>query len=126
MGLFLAKEYIKTENKQTHIPLVYNKVTRNLKLGERYFFPDDDYMEIFYSGDEIKFTHGNEERIVTSIQNGALFFNVIETMADSFDRRSIIYPLTHLCTQVHVQKFTEQEYQKSLNTILGRYMEYRD
>lgn len=128
MGLFLAKEYIKSEKKTDDVPFVlhYNGSTRILKRGERYFFPDDDFLEIIYTGDEINFTYCSEERFVSKYENNILTFTVIESITDKFERKNIVYPLMDSCSAVHVIRYSSKEYENSRKNVLTRYMEYRD
>jgi hypothetical protein len=111
MGLFLAKEYIKTESLTVvkGLPLEYNGSTIRLEEGIRFLCPDDEYIELAYSGDEIKVTYGNNDRLMMNCSNGTLIFSFIETDKVSTDRRSITYPLTMLVSNVKIMRLTNIE-----------------
>ena len=126
MGLSLAKLYIKNETTSKDFLVHYNGISWTLKPGQRYFFPDDDFLEIIYTIDEVNFTYSSGEDILTKYTNGELHFTLIENVIDNLERKSVVYPLQKNCKSVHVNRVSEKEYKKSKNTILSRYMEYRD
>jgi len=111
MGLFLAKEYIKTESLPVPkvLPLEYNDTTVTLEEGIRFLCPDDEYIELAYSGDEIKVIYGNNDRLMANCSNGILTFTFIETDKVSTDRRSITYPLTMVVSSVKIIRLTNIE-----------------
>lgn len=126
MGLILAKLYLKSEKKGKEFLVHYNGISWTLKPGQRYFFPNDDFLEIIYSGDEIDFTYNGGERLVTNFVNETLHFTLIDSLTDNFQRKSIMYPLQKNCKSIYVERISEKDYRKSNNNILERYMEYRD
>jgi len=128
MGLFLAKEYIKSEtlSEEDSIPLHYNNKISLLKKNERFFCVEDDFIELMYSGDEIKITYGNKDRIMFNNINGMLIFMVIQSSDESNGRQDITYPLTMSFSSICIMKYTEKEYENSRDTIMSRYLEYRD
>lgn len=111
MGLFLAKEYIRNEGHPEikGLPLEYRGSTVTLEEDVRFLCPDDDYIELRYTGDEIKVTYGNNDRMMVTCSNGALIFTFIKTEKESTDRRSIIYPLTMVVSDVKIILLTENE-----------------
>jgi hypothetical protein len=128
MGLFLAKEYIKNETlkEDNGIPLDYKGKISLLRINERFFCVDDDFIELMYTGDEIKITYGNEDRIMFSNVNGMLIFMIIQGLDESKGRQNITYPLTMSFSSLSLIKYTEKEYENSKNTVMKRYLEYRD
>ncbi len=128
MGLFLAKEYIKNESlpEVKGIPLNYKDKVHILKRDERFFCADDKFLEFIYTGDEIKISYGNEDRLLVNNINGTLIFTVIETNQESKDRKYLIYPLTMPFSSIRLIKYTETEYENSRDTLMSRYLEYRD
>lgn len=128
MGLFLAKEYIKSENssEENSIPLHYNNKISLLRKNERFFCVDDDFIELMYTGDEIKITYGNRDRLIFNNINGMLIFMVIQGLDESKDRQYITYPLTMAFSSMCIMKYSEQEYKNSRDSIMSRYLEYRD
>ena len=128
MGLFLAKEYIKTESlsEENGIPLHYNNKISLLKKNERFFCVEDDFIELMYSGDEIKITYGNKDRLTFNNINGMLIFMIIQSLDESKGRQDITYPLTMPFSSICIMKYTEEEYENSKDTIMSRYLEYRD
>lgn len=127
MGLFLAKEYIRNEalSKEKGIPLHYNDQIHILKKDERFVCSDDTFIEFIYTGDELKISYGNEDRLVVNNVNGTLTFTIIETKKESKGRQNITYPLTMSFSNIRVIKYTEKEYEEG-NVIMSRYLEYRD
>ena len=112
MGLFLAKEYIKNEVhlEKKSLPLEYNGSTIRFEEGVQFLCPDDKYIELKYTGDEIKVSYGNNDRLMVNCLNGSLNFSFIKTDKESTDRRSIIYPLTMAVSDVKMVVLTENEY----------------
>ena len=127
MGLVLAKEYIKNEDTRRHktIPLEYRGVIYNLNVNERFFCPDNDYIEFSYTGDEIKVFYGNNERLMISCVNGILTFTFAKTDKQSKERQHITYPLTIAVSSIVMILHSEEGYDKS-DTAISRLMEYRD
>jgi hypothetical protein len=127
MGLFLAKEYIKNESLNTEhsISLDYKNKMYMLKINEHFFCSDDDFLEVMYTGDEIKITYGNHDRIVINNINGTLSFSIIETREESKDRTHLTYPLTMAVSGIRLIKYTEEDYE-SKNSPIARYLEYKD
>ena len=128
MGLFLAKEYIKNENlsEVKGIPLHYKDKVHILKKDERFFWADDDFLEITYTGDELKISYGNQDRLLVNNINGILTFTVIETSEQSKDRIHLTYPLTMTFSAIRLLKYSEKEYDELGGVIMARYLEYRD
>ena len=128
MGLFLAKEYIKNESlsEEKGIPLHYKDKVHILKKDERFFCVDDDFLEFIYTGDELKISYGNQDRILLNNLNGTLVFTVIETSEQSKDRQYITYPLTMAFSAIRVLKYNEKEYEEEGSVVMKRYLEYRD
>lgn len=128
MGLFLAKEYIKNESlsEEKGIPLHYKDRVHILKKDERFFCVDDDFLEFIYTGDELKISYGNQDRILVNNLNGTLVFTVIETSEQSKDRQYITYPLTMAFSAIRLLKYTEKEYEEEGSVVMKRYLEYRD
>jgi len=128
MGLFLAKEYIKNENlsEVKGIPLHYKDKVHILKKDERFLCADDDFLEITYTGDELKISYGNEDRLLVNNINGILTFTLIESSEQCKDRKYLIYPLTMPFSSTRIIKYTEKEYENSRDTMMSRYLEYRD
>ena len=128
MGLFLAKEYIKNESisEVKGVPLHYNNKVHILKKDERFICVDDEFLEITYTGDELKISYGNEDRLLVNNINGILTFTVIDTPEQSKDRTYLVYPLTMQFSSVRIIKYTEKEYENSRDTTMSRYLEYRD
>jgi hypothetical protein len=125
MGLFLAKEYIKSEH-SSDIPLQYKNKLLYLRKNERFFCVDDDFIELMYTGDEIKITYGNRDRLVFNNISGVLIFTVIKGLEESTDKQHITYPLTMPFSSVSIMTYTEEEYENSRDKIMSRYLEYRD
>jgi len=123
MGLFLAKEYIKNENlsEAKGLPLEYKGSRITLEANVRFVCPDDDYIELEYTGDEIKVTHGNNNHLTVNCSNGTLTFSFNETEKVSTDKRSITYPLTMVVSNVKIIRLTDKS-----QDIISRLMEYRD
>ena len=123
MGLFLAKEYIKNENLPgpKSIPLEYKGSRITLETNVRFICPDDKYIELLYTEDEIKVTHGNNDRLMMYCSDGILTFSFIETGKKSTDRTSITYPLTMVVSSVKIIRLTDKS-----EDIISRLMEYRD
>jgi hypothetical protein len=123
MGLFLAKEYIKNENLpgSKGIPLEYKGSRITLETNVRFVCPDDKYIELLYTEDEIKVTHGNNDRLMMYCSDGILTFSFIETEKKSTDRTSITYPLTMVVSSVKIIRLTDKS-----QDIISRLMEYRD
>ena len=128
MGLFLAKEYIKNESlkEATGIPLHYKNNISLLRTNERFHCADDEFIELTYTGDEIKITYGNQDRIMFNNINGMLIFMIIGGLDESKYTQNITYPLTMSFSSMCLMKYTEKEYENSRNTVLSRYLEYRD
>lgn len=126
MGLTLAKLYLKSEKKNNDFLVHYNGISWTLKPDVRYFFPDDDYLEIIYSGDEINFTYNGGERLLTNYIDDILHFTLVESLTENFERKTIMYPLKKNCKNIYVGRVSEKDYRKSNKNILERYMEYRD
>lgn len=128
MGLFLAKEYIKNENipENKGIPLYYNDKLHILKRNEWFLCVDDDFLEFVYTGDELKISYGNQDRLIVNNINGTLIFTVVETNEESKTKQHIVYPLTMTFSAIRIIKYTEKEYQNSKDTIMAQYLEYRD
>lgn len=128
MGLFLAKEYIKNESVSGEkvIPLYYKDRIHVLRKEERFICSDDDFLEFVYTGDELKITYGNQDRLLVNNLNGTLTFTVIETNQGSKTRQNITYPLTITFSAIRVVKYTEKEYEEEGGVIMARYLEYRD
>jgi len=128
MGLFLAKEYLKGETKicGSDIPLQYNDTIHMLKKNERYICPDDRYIEVMYTGDELKITYGNKTRLMFNSINGTLLFTIISSNQKSDNKQHTIYPLTMVFSRIRIIHYTEEEYEESTGTIMARYLEYRD
>ena len=128
MGLFLAKEYIKNERitEDKGIPLHYNGKINILKRNERFLCVDDDFLEFIYTGDELKISYGNQDRILVNNLNGTLVFTIIETSEQSKDRQYITYPLTMAFSAIRVLKYSESEYEEEGSVVMKRYLEYRD
>ena len=123
MGLFLAKEYIKNENlpEPKGLPLEYKDSRITLEQNVRFVCPDDEYLELAYTGDEIKVTYGNNDHLTVNSSNGTLTFSFNETGKVSTDRRSITYPLTMVVSNVKIIRSTDKS-----QDIISRLMEYRD
>jgi hypothetical protein len=117
MGLFLAKEYIRNENLSDDkgIPLKYNNKIHILKKDERFFCADDEFIEIVYTGDEMKLTYGNLDNLIVSNINGTLTFTVVVS-DESKDRQNLTYPLTMAFSAIHVIKITQKEYEENATT----------
>ena len=128
MGLFLAKEYIRNEkiSEEKGIPLHYKDRVHILKKDERFICSDDDFLEFEYTGDELKISYGNEDRLMVNNINGTLRFTIIETADQSKNRINLTYPLTMTFSAIRVVKYTEKEYQNSKDTFMAQYLEYRD
>lgn len=128
MGLFLAKEYIKNESlsDEKGIPLHYNDRVHILKKDERFIYSDDTFLEFEYTGDELKVSYGNEDRLVVNNINGTLTFTLIKTNQDSKSKQDITYPLTMSFSAISLVKYTEKQYQEQGSVIMSRYLEYRD
>jgi hypothetical protein len=128
MGLFLAKEYIKNENlsEVKGIPLHYKDKVHILKKDERFLCADDDFLEITYTGDELKISYGNEDRLLVNNINGILTFTLIESSEQCKDRKYLIYPLTMPFSTIRLLKYSETEYDELGGVIMARYLEYRD
>jgi hypothetical protein len=104
MGLFLAKEYIKNEGLQEGrgLPLEYRGSRFRLEEGVRFLCPDDDYIELRYTGDEIKVTYGNNDSLMMNCVNGTLTLTFIKTDKENSDNRSMIYPLTMVVSDIKI------------------------
>ena len=128
MGLFLAKEYIKNESlsEEKGIPLHYKDKVHILKKDERFFCVDDDFLEFIYTGDELKISYGNQDRLLVNNINGTVTFTVIETSEQSKDRIHLTYPLTMTFSAIRLVKYNEKEYDELGGVIMARYLEYRD
>ena len=128
MGLFLAKEYIKNEtlSDEKGIPLHYNDKLHILKKDERFIYSDDTFLELVYTGDEIKITYGNEDRLLVNNINGTVTFTVIETKQESKGKQDITYPLTMSFSAIRLVKYSEKEYEQEGGVSMSRYLEYRD
>jgi len=126
MGLTLAKLYLNNEKSAKDFLVHYNGISWTLKPGQRYFFPDDDYLEIIYTGDEINFTYNGGERLLTNYIDDILHFSLIDSLTENFERKSILYPLKKNCKCIYVGRISEKDYRKANKNILARYMEYRD
>lgn len=107
MGLFLAKQYIETEKKG--ITIHYKDKSLVLNKDERYLCPDDDFLELIYTGDEIKITHGNQDRLIVNSVDNSLVFTIIETNEESTYRNDVIFPLTLKFSEIRVIKQVEKE-----------------
>jgi hypothetical protein len=123
MGLFLAKEYIKNEglSEAKDLPLEYKDSRITLEQNVRFVCPDDEYIELAYTGDEIKVTYGNNDHLTINCFNGTLTFSFNETEKVSTDKRSITYPLTMVVSNVKIIRLTHKS-----QDIISRLMEYRD
>lgn len=128
MGLFLAKEYIKNEtlSDEKGIPLHYNDRVHILKKDERFIYSDDKFLEFVYTGDELKITYGNQDRLLVNNVNGTLTFTLIETSEASKSKQHIVYPLTMSFSAIRLVKYSEKEYEQEGGVIMSRYLEYRD
>ena len=100
MGLFLAKEYIKNEKRG--LPLEYRGIRITLQQNEQYLCPENEYIELIYTGDEIKISYGNNERLIINASNGKLSLKFTETDKKSTDKRTFIYPLTTVVSEVNL------------------------
>lgn len=107
MGLFLAKQYIETEKKG--ITIHYKDKTFVLNKGERYLCADDDFLELIYTGDEIKITHGNQDHLSFNSKDTTLIFTIIETDEESTYRTNVIFPLTLEFSDIRVIKYSKNE-----------------
>jgi len=122
MGLFLAKEYIKSEHLGGEgLLLDYMGTIVSLEKNVRFICPDDEYIELLYTEDEIKVTYGNNDRLMVNCSSGILTFSFIETEKKSTDRTSITYPLTMVVSNVKIIRLTDKS-----QHIISRLMEYRD
>jgi hypothetical protein len=123
MGLFLAKEYIKNEglSEAKGLPLEYKGSRITLEQNVRFVCPDDEYLELAYTGDELKVTYGNNDHLTINCSNGTLTFSFNETEKVSTDKRSITYPLTMVVSNVKIIRLTDKS-----QDIISRLMEYRD
>ena len=121
MGLFLAKEYIRNEkiSEEKGIPLHYKDRVHILKKDERFICSDDDFLEFEYTGDELKISYGNEDRLMVNNINGTLRFTIIETADQSKNRINLTYPLTMTFSAIRVVKYTEKEYQNSKDIFMA-------
>ena len=120
MGLFIAKEYIRNEKitEEKGIPLEYKGKIYILKKNETFHCADDIFLEFEYTGDELKISYGNEDRLMVNNINGTLSFTLIQTREPSKGRRHITYPLTMSFSAIEVLKYTEKEYEQTRGVIM--------
>jgi hypothetical protein len=127
MGLFIAKEYIKNENTvENSVPLYYDNKLHMLKKDERFICTKDEFLEFVYTGDEIKITYGNEDRLMVNNVCGTLIFTVIEGNKESKFTTNMIYPLTMIFSSIKILKIKETDYENPGSVNMSRYLEYRD
>jgi len=107
MGLIFAKYYLKNTEATNELPMHYKGSIHKLKMNERFFFPDDDYVEVTFTGNEIKIIHGNEDYIETSLVNGRLTFRIVENIKDSYDRKTLLYPLPHGYSSIYIEIYRD-------------------
>lgn len=126
MGLIFAKHYLKNMDANNQMPMHYQDKIYMLKINEIFLFNDDDYLEVTYTGDEIKLSYRNEDYIETTNVNGKITFKVIESVKNDYNRKSMIYPLSNGCSSICIERYTVEDYKKLKNSTLSLYMEYRD
>ena len=128
MGLFLAKEYIRNETitDEKGIPLHYDGKVHILKKNEHFICVDDSFLVFEYTGDELKISYGNKDRLIVNNVNGTLSFTVIQTHEPSKGPQHITYPLTMSFSAIEIVRYTEKEYEEAGGLIMARYLEYRD
>ena len=120
MGLFIAKEYIRNEKiiEDKRIPLDYKGNIQLLKKNEHFICADDEFLEFEYTGDELKISYGNEDRLMVNNINGTLSFTVIEAYEPSKGRQHITYPLTMPFSAIEVVIYSEKEYEQTRGVIM--------
>jgi len=134
MGLIFAKFYndrfdtVKKDERKS-INVFYGDETFQLKEGDTLRIPSDDFIEVEYIKlieQTIKLTYGVEYRIVFSVSDNTLIFTIIKDNDSGIGTTSIKYPLLNTFQAVRIVQLTEEEYKYSRNSVMSRYMEYRD
>jgi hypothetical protein len=131
MGLILAKHYnekFDTKKDDGSINLYYGESADKLDVGKRFFYPDDDGIELYYkNNDNLELTYDSEYRVVISTADNLVHFMIIYSEGNSGIKRSLLnYPLLPQFNGIRLSKLSEDEYLSSRDEVLTRFMYFRD
>lgn len=132
MGLILAKHYnekFDTKKNDDSINLYYGERADKLEVGKRFFYPEDDGIELYYKNvDNLELSYDSEDRVVISTADGIVHFMVIysEGGGGGIKRAVLNYPWLPQFNGIRLSKLNEDEYLSSRDEVLTRLMYFRD
>jgi hypothetical protein len=131
MGLILAKHYnekFDTKKNDDSINLYYGESVDKLEVGKRFFYPDDDGIELYYkNNDNLELTYDSEYRVVISTADNFVHFMNIYSEGSSGIKRAVLnYPWLPQFNGIRLSKLSEDEYLSSRDEVLTRLMYFRD
>ena len=132
MGLILAKHYnekFDTKKDDDSINLYYGERADKLDVGKRFFYPDDDGIELYYKNiGNLELTYDSEYRVVISTADNLVHFMIIysEANRDGIKRSLLNYPWLPQFNGIRLSKLSEDEYLSSRDEVLTRLMYFRD
>jgi hypothetical protein len=131
MGLILAKHYnekFDTKKDDDSINLYYGERADKLDVGKRFFYPDDDGIELYYKNTgNLELTYDSEYRVVISTADNLVHFMIIYSEGSSGIKRAVLnYPWLPQFNGIRLSKLSEDEYLSSRDEVLTRLMYFRD
>ena len=131
MGLILAKHYnekFDTKKNDDSVNLYYGESVDKLEVGKRFFYPDDDGIELYYkNNDNLELTYDSEYRVVISTADNFVHFMNIYSEGSSGIKRAVLnYPWLPQFNGIRLSKLSEDEYLSSRDEVLTRLMYFRD
>jgi hypothetical protein len=131
MGLILAKHYnekFDTKKNDDSVNLYYGESVDKLEVGKRFFYPNDDGIELYYkNNDNLELTYDSEYRVVISTADNFVHFMIIYSEGSSGIKRAVLnYPWLPQFNGIRLSKLSEDEYLSSRDEILTRLMYFRD
>jgi hypothetical protein len=132
MGLILAKHYnekFDTKKNDDSINLYYGESVEKLDVGKRFFYPEDDVIELFYkNNDNLELSYDSEHRVVISTADSMVHFMIISPEGGSggIKRSMLNYPWLPQFNGIRISKFTEDEYLSTRDEVLTRLMYFRE
>jgi hypothetical protein len=131
MGLILAKHYnekFDTKKDDDSINLYYGERADKLDVGNRFFYPDDDGIELYYKNTgNLELAYDSEYRVVISTADNLVHFMIIYSEGSSGIKRAVLnYPWLPQFNGIRLSKLSEDEYLSSRDEVLTRLMYFRD
>jgi len=131
MGLILAKHYnekFDTKKDDDSINLYYGERADKLDVGKRFFYPDDDGIELYYKNTgNLELTYDSEYRVVISTADNFVHFMIIYSEGSSGIKTAVLnYPWLPQFNGIRLSKLSEDEYLSSRDEVLTRLMYFRD